>query len=51
VKLLAELPVLTDAERSCLERYSGATRHALGEQLLEERDAIVVYDASRRLRQ
>jgi predicted nucleotidyltransferase len=35
VKLLAELPILTDAERSCLERYLDVLLDALGEQLLE----------------
>ena len=35
MKLVAELPTLTDAERSCLERYLDTLLDALGEQLLE----------------
>jgi predicted nucleotidyltransferase len=35
VRLAAELPVLSDAERSCLKRYLDVLVDALGDRLLE----------------
>jgi predicted nucleotidyltransferase len=35
VRLAAELPVLTELERSCLERYLDTLVEALGDRLLE----------------
>jgi predicted nucleotidyltransferase len=35
VKIAAELPLLTEPERSCLERYLDVLRDALGDDLLQ----------------